>query len=134
MSDRTHLRPLSPAKRIAQLEEQLDAARAAHANLGAVLNDLLLEKGLPYEMLQRFISGLTRPSSAAYDTSIENGFRPTTADVEDLPTIIEGRGSDLKIDTGRFRIWISRGPRLPKRMTLDLLDLGEWTTVETWSG
>jgi len=47
--------------------------------------------------------------------------------LKDMPTIHSGQYANLKIDTGRYRVWIDRGDN--STSIEELID-GKWTTVE----
>jgi hypothetical protein len=54
-----------------------------------------------------------------------------------LPTLCTGQADDLKIDTGRMRVWLSRcsvedGEPYDNKITVERLRNGRWEEVETF--
>lgn len=61
-------------------------------------------------------------------------------DLYDLPTLSVGQADDLKIDTGEFRVWLSRmtpadfaGSGVEfQRVTYERLVDGRWVSCDGW--
>jgi len=62
-----------------------------------------------------------------------------TSELAELPTLAVGQEADLKIDTGKVRIWLSRcgivdGARWDNEVTVERFDGGKWVVVERYPG
>jgi hypothetical protein len=67
----------------------------------------------------------------------QNEIRPySVSEIEDLETLCVGQGSDLKVDTGEFRVWLSRAGRadglVGPRVTYERLIDGRWVLCDDW--
>ena len=58
-------------------------------------------------------------------------------EIEALPTMSVGQEADLKIDTGKMRVWLSRctvadGMPYNNQVTVEKLKDGRWLTLEEY--
>jgi hypothetical protein len=65
--------------------------------------------------------------------------RYTAAQLERRRTLSTGQCDDLKVDTGRHRVWLSRctrddGEPYNNKVTVEQLVGGRWVEVETYRG
>lgn len=63
----------------------------------------------------------------------------TAEQLEEMETIHEGHYDNLKIDTGSMRVWLSRmtvadGMPYNNQVTIEILENGQWVTVDKYEG
>lgn len=63
--------------------------------------------------------------------------RYSLSELEALPTLSVGQADDLKVDTGRTRVWLSRctvedGEPYDNKVTIEALRAGRWIEIETY--
>jgi hypothetical protein len=63
--------------------------------------------------------------------------RYSLSEIERIPTIHQGQYDNLKVDTGRVRVWLSRltvedGQPYNNQVTVERLTDGRWETVEEY--
>lgn len=63
--------------------------------------------------------------------------RYSLSELESLPTLSTGQADDLKVDTGKARVWLSRcgvedGEPYANKVTVEKLRDGRWVTVEEY--
>lgn len=65
--------------------------------------------------------------------------RYTADELRTTPTLATGQADDLKVDTGRTRVWLSRcsvedGEPFNDKVSVEILVDGCWLTAEEYAG
>ncbi len=63
----------------------------------------------------------------------------TATELENMPTLIVSQADDLKVDTGKVRVWLARttvadGEPYDNKITVEALENGRWEVIEEYPG
>lgn len=54
----------------------------------------------------------------------------TVEELEEMETLRQSHGQDLKVDEGGFSVWLERGDEAPTPVTYEVLIAGRWYPIE----